>query len=363
MSDWLSPNPPHIATTLVTIKKMNKLIIISIIVFLSSCTNNFEQNISKYFSLVNKAELEICQSEFGQALETYEIAFTKIQKPFGKDLFNAALCSQLSNQISNRNKYLQVIVNNSNELEFAKSKFVGTYLTVQEWNQLVSNQIIDYDPLLRNEFLEIRERDQLYRPMYDTHDDTINANRIINLNRILELTESRGFPSHMELGFSHYLRGQNHDIVLLHTAQRRSRDKTVMDLEPILFNAVKAGRFDPETAIFFMNYQQDREKGEFEVYSTDQFTHPLLPDSLNNKIWLRNLSEQQVTSANSTRKEWYANSLEDIAIKTEYLSTSSIPFVFTCVKKSFGRLGEDFDKETALEQYKMATSFMKEYRK
>jgi len=58
-----------------------------------------------------------------------------------------------------------------------------------------------------------------------------------------------------------------------------------------------------------------------------------------------------------------ANSLDDIATKSDYLSRSSRPFIFTSVKKSIGNLRDDFDKETALEQYKMGTSFRKEYKK
>ena len=335
--------------------------VIFLVVYISSCNDIVDYNIKKYFSQINKAELLICEGDHSQALETYKSAFKEIQKPFGKDLFNAALCGQLSGKLLYRNEYLQIIINNSDELEFLRSNFLGTYLTVEEWQQLIATQHIDYDPALRKEFEEIHRKDQLFRPMYDTHDDTINANRKENLARILELTDLSGFPSHIELGFTNYLRGQKHDIVLHHTAQRRSKDKSVLDLEPILHKAVTEGRIDPETAIFYMNFQNDLEKGKFEVYSVWQYMHHLLPDSLNNKIWIPKLNEEQVNQANSKRKEWYANSLEDIGTKAYYLSRSNLPFIFTSVKKSTGSLRDDFDRETAFKQYKIGTSFMKEY--
>jgi hypothetical protein len=319
-------------------------------------------NSSSYFTLIKKAELLICEKNFKQASKTYTKAFNQIKKPFGKDLFNAALASQLSNNLKERDNRLQSVIDNSNELDYVKSKFVGIYLTEKHWHELISKQKIKYNPTLRNEFNEIYERDQNFRPMYETHDDTINANRKINMERILSLTDSIGFPSQIELGFTNYLRGQKHDIVLHHTAQRRSRDKTVTDLEPILFEAVQQGRFDPDQAIFYLNFQNDLEKGIFEVYSTWQYKHPLLPDSLNNKIWLTKLDEKQKLMANIKRKEWYANSLEEIAVKSIFLTKNNLPFIFTCVHKSIGNLSEDFDKETALEQYKRATSHMEEYK-
>ena len=336
--------------------------IIFLLVCVYSCTRTGKNDTATYFSFINEAELLICRNQFGKALNAYQSAFDCIQKPFGKDLFNAALCGQLSQQFSSRNDYLQIIINNSVELDFVESQFLGPYLTRKEWRLLITNQQRDYDPILRNEIALIHQRDQLFRPQYETHDDTINANRKINLTRILSIADSIGFPSHIELGFAGALRGQQLDIVLHHTAQRRSRDKSVLDLEGILHKAVNEGRFDPESAILYMSYQNDLEKGNFEVYPITQLKHYLLPDSLNNKIWVPILSEEHVDQANLTRAQWHANSLEDIATKARYLSSSTLPFIFTSVKKSIVNLRTDFDKAQALEQYNMATRYMREYK-
>jgi hypothetical protein len=337
---------------------MKNTFYILLIAIIFSCSKTKEYNSEKYFELINNAELAICDENYEKAISEYEVAFNAIQKPFGKDIFNSTLSSQLMNDYDKRDNYLQQIINNSNELDYVKSVFVSKYMTEQEWKKLVSKREIEYDQTLRSEFNEIHARDQLFRPMYETHDDTINSNRKINLKRILELTDSDGFPSQVELGYDNYLRKQSHDIVLHHTAQRRSYDKTVIDLEPILKSAVKNGRFDPEQAIFYLNFQDDQEKGKFEVYSSWQYKHPLLPDSLNNKVWFRKLDEEQISKINEKRKEWLANSISDIVTKTEFLNKSGLPFVFTSVRKSIANLHDDFDKETALEQYQMATSFM-----
>ncbi|MBB6681452.1 hypothetical protein H4O20_08355 [Aequorivita sp. 609] len=337
---------------------MKNTFYILIFAIIVSCSKSNEYNSEKYFEHINKAELAICTENFEKSLSEYELAFGLIEKPFGKDIFNSALSSQLINDYEKRNNFLQQIIDNSEELDFVKSVFVGTYMTTDQWRELVSKKELKYDKALRIEFNEIHNRDQLFRPMYETHDDTINANRKINLKRIMELTDSNGFPSQVELGYSNYLRNQPHDIVLHHTAQRRSYDKTVIDLEPVLKTAIKNGRFDPEQAIFYLNFQNDIEKGKFEVYSSWQYKHPLLPDSLNNKVWFPKLNEQQLTKVNDKRKEWYANSISDIKTKANFLNKSGLPFIFSSVKKSIGNMPNDFDKEKALEQYEMMTSFM-----
>jgi hypothetical protein len=340
---------------------MKKVIIVIFIIFQVACENRPKPNISEYHEITNRAELLICSENYEQASNEYNQAFEKIVKPFGHDVFNAALVSQLANKHDARNAYLQLLINNSDGLGKIKSTFVDAYITEEVWDQLIADRKVEYDLDLRSEFKEIQERDQLFRPMYETHDDTINANRIINMNRILELTELRGFPSQIELGFTESLWGQNHDIVLHHTTQRRSRDKEIMDLEPVLFEAVNKGRFDPERAIFFLNMQNDLDKRNFETYSTWQHVHPLLPDSLNNKIWLPNLNKEQEILANEIRMLWKADKLEDIAAKSNFKAKNNLPFIFTSVRKSIGNMSDEYDLQKALEQYKMATSWMKEY--
>jgi hypothetical protein len=322
------------------------------------CSKTKEIRAEEYFEHINNAELAICNEDFEKSLSEYDMAFGLIEKLFGKDIFNSALSSQLIKNYEKRDDFLQQIIDNSDELDFVKSVFVGKYMTEQEWKKLISKKELKYDKGLRIEFNEVHNRDQLFRPMYENHDDTINSNRKTNLKRILEFADLNGFPSQVELGYSNYLRNQPHDIVLHHTAQRRSYDKTVIDLEPILKTAVKNGRFDPEQAIFYLNFQDDQDKGKFEVYSSWQYKHPLLSDSLNNKVWFRKLNEEQLSKVDEKRREWYANSISDIKTKANFLNKSDLAFIFSSVKKSIGNMPEDFDKEKALEQYQMATSFM-----
>jgi hypothetical protein len=341
---------------------MKQTIIILLSFFILNCSNSQEIKISQYHKLINEAELFICSKNYQKAVQIYAQAFKQIDKPFGKDVFNAALSCAIIKDQSTLITYLKKIVNNLDDLSFVESVFVDKYLSLASWNAILKQKSIAYNPTLRQEFVEILERDQQFRPMYETHDDTINANRKINLKRILEITDKKGFPSHQELGYTKYLKRQNHDIVLHHTAQRRSGDKTVMDLEPLLKEAVNKGRFDPERAIFYLNFQNDLEKGIFEVYSSWQYMHPLLPDSLNKKVWFPNLNEIQLKKANAKRKEWHANNINDIALKVIFLTNHDLPFLFSAVSKTEAHLSDEYDKETVLEQYLSITKNMTEFK-
>jgi len=334
----------------------------SAITKLTKCNHNNEA-ITKYHILTNKAEIAICDGDFDRASKNYSLAFKEIKKPFGPDVYNAELSNQLSNNLDERNLNLQLLINNSDDLSTLKSIFVNTYIDENLWNSFIEKRTIEYDSRLRNEFKSIFERDQLFRSMYDpVNDDTIQANRIINMNRILLITDSLGFPSQIELGFRKSLRGQNHDVVLVHTSQKRSNNKSIIDLEPILCKAVNEGRFDPEQAISYLHFQNDKDKRDFGAYPTWQYKHHLLPDSLNNKIWLPNLNKEKYERANKIRKKWNADQLDDIATKSDFMSRSNIPFIFTSVMTFVENMPTDFTLEEVLEQYKMTTSDKKPFK-
>lgn len=163
---------------------------------LPKCNYNNEA-INKYHILTNKAEIAICNGDFDRASKNYSLAFKEINKPFGSDVYNAALSNQLSNNLDERNLNLQLLINNSDDLSMLKSIFVNTYIDENLWNSFIEKRTTEYDSRLRNEFKSIWERDQLFRPMYDTHDDTIQANRIINMKRILSITDSLAFPNNL----------------------------------------------------------------------------------------------------------------------------------------------------------------------
>ena len=135
----------------------------SAITELTKCNYNNEA-ITKYHILTNKAEIAICDGDFDRASKNYSLAFKEIKKPFGPDVYNAALSNQLSNNLDERNLNLQLLINNSDDLSLLKSIFVNTYIDENLWNSFIEKRTTEYDSRLRNEFKSIWERDQLFRP-------------------------------------------------------------------------------------------------------------------------------------------------------------------------------------------------------
>lgn len=329
-----------------------RLYLVSTLFLITGCTVN-EVDIQKYHELVNRAELAICSDRLSISSQLYQEAFSHIDKPFGKDLFNAALVEgQLHNKMTLL-QYLQQLVNNLDEFDYLKSAFVNSKISNQEWQNLLDNREVSFDPVLKKEVEEILNRDQMYRPDYDTHDSLIYDNLIINLQWIVEKIKFSEFPAHQELGYRYSFRGQDHHLVLHHTAQRRSYDKTMLDLEPILYEAVQSGRLDPERAIQYLIYQNDNL--DFQNYTVWQFQHSLLPDSLTSVYWSTDLTEKS-SLVDSTRLTWMACSMTDAEKKAKYLSENlSSDYIFTSVNRAEGNLDERLEFEEAMATFKLLT--------
>ncbi len=332
-------------------------LIIALLLLCQGC-NSSKVDIVRYHQLIDEAETSICNGQVVVACNQYNQAFKWIDVPFGHDLFNAALCAGITEDKEKFHFYLQDLINRTRDISHIEKVFKGTYLTEEEWQTLVSNRKVLYYPSILQEMEVVNERDQLYRPMYDTHDDTINSIRKDNLRMLIDLQEEGKFPSQVELGYDEYLINQPHHIVLYHTGQRRSKDKTTMDLKPMLRRLVKEGRLNPEKAIQYLNFQQDQEKGRFEIYTSWMYKHPSLPDSLNSQIWYPSYSPEEVKDFNKNRSLWSADAIEDIIKKTNFLNDTNLPFIFASVRNSVANLSSELDSTSALMTYNVFTKHL-----
>lgn len=334
------------------------------IIFLSalSCNQPQEIDIPRYYELVKDAEMKIVNEKYKDAVNLYQKAFPLIEKPFGKDVFNAALASQYAGLIESRNQFLQVIINNSENTEKTKSVFIGSYLDEKEWNGLIEQKVIDYDPVKRAEFEGILKKDQLHRPHYDEFDSIIEVIEKANMQQIISYSEAYGFPSQIKLGYTEELYFQDHHIVLLHNARRRAQDKSVMNLKNMMRSAVDEGRLDPETALTFLYYQKDISDSAYYLPLSQYwvYTHDALPDSLKTKIMRDPGSLEEVKAHNDFREKWYATTLTERKEKLHFLKKTKLPFIFSSVIRNMNTL--DFtsliNKDEIAEKYNAMTRGM-----
>ncbi len=305
-----------------------------------SCNQSTEINIPQYYELVKDAEMKIVSEEFKEAVNLYQKAFPLIKKPFGKDVFNAALSSQLANMHEERDKYLQIIINNSENAEKTKSVFVGSYLNEKEWNSLIEQKVIDYDPVKRTEFEGILKKDQLHRPHYDEFDSIIEVNEKSNMQQIISYSEAYGFPSQIKLGYPEDLVSQGHHIVLLHVARRRAEDKSVMNLKNMMKSALDAGRLDPEVALTYLYYQKD-ESDSAKFLPLSQywvFKHDGLSDSINSIVRRDSGNPAEVKAHNEFREKWYATTLNERKEKFHFKKNTGLPFIFSSITQNMNTI-------------------------
>ncbi len=322
--------------------KLSYLILFSLALLLSisSCKQPQEINIPRYFELVKAAEMQIVSEKYKEAVNLYQDAFPLIEKPFGKDVFNAALASQLANMHEQRNQYLQIIINNSENTEKTKSVFVGSYLDEKEWNGLIKQKVIDYDPVKRAEFEGILKKDQLQRPHYNEFDSIIEVNEKANMQQIISYSEAYGFPSQIKLGYPEDLVSQGHHIVLLHVARRRAEDKSVMNLKNMMKSALDAGRLDPEVALTYLYYQKDdSDSAKFLPLSQYwAFTHDALSDSINSIVRRDSGSPAEVQAHNEFREKWYATTLNERKEKFHFKKNTGLPFIFSSINQNMNTI-------------------------
>ncbi|SMG07534.1 hypothetical protein SAMN05661096_00046 [Marivirga sericea] len=337
-------------------------LIIIFLFSLSSCKQAVETNVPRYYELVKDAEMQIVDEKYKDAVNLYQEAFRLIEKPFGKDVFNAALASQYAGLIESRNQFLQVIINNSENAEKTKSVFVSSYLDEKEWNSLIDQKVIDYDPVKRAEFEGIFIKDQLHRPHYDEFDSIIEVNERSNLQQIIGYSKTYGFPSQVKLGYPADLVSQGHHIVLLHVARRRAEDKSVMNLKNMMRSAVEAGRLDPEAALTYLYYQKDMSDSAYFLPLSQYwvYTHDSLPDNLKTKIMRDPGSPEELEAHNAFREKWYATNLTARKEKLLFLKNTKLPFIFSSINHNMNTI--DFSglikEEELLEKYASITRGM-----
>lgn len=66
-----------------------------ILLFHQNTFGQLPDSLKKYYTLVNKAELAIVDSDYSLALTHYRKAFTFNATPFKKDIYNEAVCAVL----------------------------------------------------------------------------------------------------------------------------------------------------------------------------------------------------------------------------------------------------------------------------
>ncbi|MFK7947580.1 MAG: hypothetical protein AB8G11_08325 [Saprospiraceae bacterium] len=223
---------------------MKKLVIILFLSLIYSliCKG---QKTNKYFESIYKAELSICDNNYKKASKHYKNAFKAHSSPFNKDYQNALLCNCMIKNKKMVTYYFSLLrnrdVNIDGQVESKCRKTIG----VSYWSNLYDIPIIySIDTTYKRELKEILKKDQAIRKYsirknptnhYDYNSDTIRYVDSLNLLKLKQLIDEKGFPSEAKVGnnFGFYLS-------VLHNQQWERND-----LDSIIYKNVLFGNFSP----------------------------------------------------------------------------------------------------------------------
>jgi len=274
-----------------------------------------------YYPYINDAELAIIDSNFRLALENYKRAFNLVEIGFGRDYHNAALCAIELEEFDIALKYLNKLASKGIEKEyFEKNK--NTYSKLygkgfeefldgfEELQKSTFQQTVNYD--LIGKLGEMENKDQEFRYDYKLFQDTIQKIDAENISKLVDLVDRYGFPSEEMLGLqSPYADRVGYHYIIWHHLKNWKSDTTLIDIRPIILDAVKDGQLSPEQAADYFNISESRVGGVGNFGNTGVIR-------FNDDIKFYILDYKDENLVNQNRKELGLCNLEDLEEKLRF---------------------------------------------
>lgn len=203
---------------------MRKHLVLLLFYFaISNCNRLLAQDYTEYFRAIAKAETQILDSNYNDAVETYQRIFSKFNFIFPKDAYIAAQIAAYSNQDESCLQFLIDGFKNGLPLENAvhnphllkwSSKPIAQILTAEFIDSLAQYDNNRYDKSYRDTIIAMVKEDQRLRNKNETFLNAVIFDHKLkprlykkwmqqaeNQSKlILELTKQKGFPSHKTIG-------------------------------------------------------------------------------------------------------------------------------------------------------------------
>ena len=233
-----------------------KTLLIIILLCLSSslyCQNS-GKSVKKYYQLINKAELFICDSNYNKAMNCYERAFKKITCPFSMDVYNCfKVCLMLNVDSITINSLHRELISREYEMALYKNMFVRNiqifpgYLKV-DTNAFLTAPALTKEKMTLDSFLRVDQDVRSYfYSMLDSVDEAAIMDSMWHVDSIncISLVSYlwSDFPDEKigKLGFNPY-DSPLYTVVFQHYSYR---DYTTI-YDSLLLQKIKTGEFHPE---------------------------------------------------------------------------------------------------------------------
>lgn len=190
-------------------KVLMLMICVFSIPFLSArCQKVLDQ--SKYYKLINRAELAICDSNYKEAVGLYRKAFrVKRSYAYSKDILNFAVALSLEKRFTQSRNALELLISRGCDSEFLYSLPVLTNCSEQLSTsrklkqKLIHNDTGKFNVKKKNYFDSLFRKDQYYRNKPDAFvifKDSIYATDRIIAKELEKYLQTNDLPAEWEIG-------------------------------------------------------------------------------------------------------------------------------------------------------------------
>ncbi|MCC7050251.1 MAG: hypothetical protein IT239_00525 [Bacteroidia bacterium] len=249
-----------------------KIFLIIVTLFTINLYAQMSDSLIKYYYHVNKAELNIVDSLYTEALSNYKKAFSFFKTPFSKDLINVSNCCVRTKNYKKCYVFVSILTKRGISINyFQKRKDYFDFFNSKEGKQLVTecgNISYSYNPLYRYKIDSLCYQDQHFRKKegsYSLYLDTITKIDKSNVECLNKLISVWGFPSESKIGVSEKsLSAPVYDIIIIH--QRSASLTRNFDFTAMLQDAAEKGEIEAHQAAELI----DQSSGK-NIYGTTSF--------------------------------------------------------------------------------------------
>ena len=259
-----------------------KVVISILLLFVCSIAfsqKQMNEDLRKYYSHTNKAEINIIEKNYQQAMVEYEKAFASWGEPFAVDYYNAAVCGVFCDKFDKTKYYLEKVLTLGYSFSnvkkekvfrpFFKSKFGKSLekekpimkIQDEEYREIIQN-LYHYDQVIRQKYDYVSNK--TYEKYFVRQQYIIDS---LNLAVFEMLIKERGFPSESKIGVdSESLNFPAYDILLDHSIMLQHRKpelrflKSFPNLMPYIEIALYDGSINNKIAFKHFNFFAEETK-------------------------------------------------------------------------------------------------------
>lgn len=308
--------------------------LICLIVLLIGCKVGNATILSDYFDLINEAELLICNDKFSEAMQHYDKAFDLKNDEFGRDVYNAWICSYLMDDEKRFRKY------SVNLLEKGSFKTQTMYVilnpvpggpSVEKFQGIFQNLKAfvrsEVDSIYKIKLDGLVESDQPPRQYFIAQcggkynicgRDSLNRFDSVNVLKLKAQFDEDGFATEKKIGFQNGIPtyAPVFDLILRHDRSWNNR-KT---LDSFLYSRVMAGEYHPQDYALLKDQSYGNAKDSISQYQQNTFAHFAtdLFSVINKQLYITEPKSYRLTKTNATRKSIYLEPLGDMIVKARF---------------------------------------------